>query len=286
MRKCVFLSMDSLEGFPRDDELLIPALRRVGWSASEISWHRDDVDWSQFEIAVIRSTWDYQDHQKAFQSFLEKIDKSTVRLENDIETVLWNMDKIYLKDLEKKGLGIVPTAWGSTLDKKKMVTFFEQFDCDKMVIKPTVSASANDTFLVSAGDDVIMQKIEMVSKQRSFMAQPFMDQVLAEGEFSLVFFDNEFSHAVLKRPKPGDFRVQEEYGGKNIATKPVPLLLKRAQEVLDTLNTVPLYSRVDFVRFGQDFLLMELELVEPSLYLDYDLQAPARFARALDRRMG
>ena len=285
MRQCVFLSMDSLEGFPDDDQLLIPALRQVGWHATEISWHKDDIDWNRFDIAVIRSTWDYQDHQKSFQSFLEKIDKASIHLENDLKTVLWNMDKKYLKDLENKGIKIVPTIWKTSLTPQDILTFFTRLDCEKMVIKPTVGAGAMDTFLITADDRMIFKKIETISRQRSFMAQPFMEQVLDEGEFSLVFFDNEFSHAVLKQPKSGDFRVQEEYGGKNSKAIPDPLLLNSARQVLDALDTVPLYARTDFVRAGNDFYLMELELVEPSLYLDYDTHAPARFAAALDRRM-
>lgn len=284
MRQCAFLTMDNLDGFPRDDLLLFSPMKKRGWKVQEISWHRRGVNWGQFDFTVIRSTWDYQYHLGSYRTFLETVDASATRLENPIELVKWNIEKTYLKNLADKGVRVVPTIWHLSPGSQDIRSCFDVFESDRIVAKPTVGASSHDAFLLSKEDETNLDQIKMVASERLFMFQPFMENVQQEGEFSLIFFGGEYSHTVLKKPRSGDFRVQEEHGGTNQPVVPEARLLNRALQAVASLDVRPLYARADLVRDGNDFSLMELELVEPSLYLHMDPDAPERFADVLDMR--
>jgi glutathione synthase/RimK-type ligase-like ATP-grasp enzyme len=157
----------------------------------------------------------------------------------------------------------------------------------ELVIKPVVGANADDTFrLAKTADNADLEQVVMTFANKPFMAQPFMSGIVREGEFSLFFFAGEYSHAILKSPKANDFRAQEEHGGLIQAIEAEPLLVCRAQQAAAAIAPLPLYARVDMVRTADnDFVVMELELVEPSLYLRMDPAAPERFAAAVDSWM-
>jgi hypothetical protein len=161
---------------------------------------------------------------------------------------------------------------------------FRQFGVDRIIVKPVISTNATDTFLLARQtfSNLVTQLCEKFAN-RPYVVQPFVENIQSEGEYSLFYFNNEFSHAIQKIPQPGDFRVQEEYGADIIATEPEAALLKTGNQVMQFVDPVPVYSRADFVR-GPDghFLLMELELIEPSMYLRMDAEAPRRFAEAFN----
>jgi len=284
MKKCAFLTLDERGDYVIDDEHLINPLVDLGWLVSTVSWRQTEVPWSTFDAVIIRSTWDYWDDVPGFLVVLEQIDQET-QLANSLETARWNLEKTYLADLERKGIGIVPTVWPAGVNPDSFQLFPEQLDSDDMVIKPVIGANGDRAFRVSPADPV--QRLEMISNcfsDRHAMVQKFMSSILTEGEFSLFFFEGEFSHAILKTPSDLEFRCQEEHGGNIQSIAPEPLLLERAQQTLDALDETLLYARVDFVRDdNNDFLVMELELIEPSMYLRTHPDAPMRFARAIDR---
>ena len=281
MKRCAFLSMDSLAGFECYDELLYEPLSKVGWVAEAVSWRCTDVDWNDFDAVLIRSTWDYQLDLQGFQDVLRAIDRSSARLENPIDLVMWNISKTYLRDLEARGVKIVPTLWRQGLRAEQVVAFFDELDAREIVIKPVVSANADYTFWLSRNEvDRFISELVAVFQERDFMVQPFMRGIVDEGEFSLFFFAGKYSHAILKTPQPQDFRVQEEHGGILRSVEPDSLLLARARDTLEVLDPQPLYARVDLVRVPDNFAVMELELIEPSLYFNMDLASPERFATA------
>ncbi|MCW8925075.1 MAG: hypothetical protein OQJ84_02375, partial [Xanthomonadales bacterium] len=156
---------------------------------------------------------------------------------------------------------------------------------DEIVLKPVVGANGDDAFRVSKSDPVPrLEGIAARFQDRDYMIQPFMPNIISEGEYSLFFFSGQFSHAILKTPAESEFRSQEEHGGEIRSVVPQDLLLERARQAMDTLSPAPLYARIDFIRdAANDFLVMELELIEPSLYLRMDEQAPGRFAAAIDK---
>lgn len=293
-KRCAILSMDSLEDFHAYDHLIEPYLAELGWQTETISWRAQNVNWSDFDAVIIRTPWDYQDDAAAFIQVLERIEASSAHLENAIEIVRWNIDKIYLQQLEQQGVSVVPTRWFDKLDDKLLTAeqldiMFEQLNRDQIVLKPRISANSDNTFWLhrsTAAQE--LAELNSAFAHRNFMAQPFMDSVIAEGEFSLFYFNGEYSHAILKTPKKQDFRVQEEHGGQLQSIEPEAELVKQANwciEQIASIHTMPLYARVDFVRYQESFALMEAELIEPSLYFNMDEQSPKRFAQAFVAKM-
>jgi glutathione synthase/RimK-type ligase-like ATP-grasp enzyme len=288
VRRCAFLTTDPevLDGFVTDDVLAHRPLRELGWEVEEVSWRRADVDWDRYEAVVLRSPWDYQRAPGRFFGVLESIERSQARLLNPLALVRWNLDKSYLFDLESRGVPIVPTLHGRDLDSPRLEAMFVRLGVDQVVIKPTIGANADDTFRVRRGDAVAAGAALECYARREFLAQPFLPSVLSEGEYSLFFFGGEHSHSIRKLPKQGDFRVQEEHGG-DIARVHAPReLLELGRRAIAALEWPALYARVDLLRVAGDrFGVIELELIEPSLYLRCDPEAPSRFARALDTWM-
>lgn len=286
MRQCAFLTMDRLDDFVHYDYLLNEPLAQLGWEVSDVSWRTKDVNWNQFEVVVVRSPWDYQQDPEAFMNVLQQIEDSSARLENSLELIKWNIDKTYLKDLEEKGIDIVPTEWGTQteqIEEQQLLAYFDHFDTEEIVIKPTISAGADNTYRLTA--DKAREKLNELKKvfaRRAFMVQPMMRHILNEGEFSLIYFGEEYSHTLLKTPKEADFRVQEEHGGRLKTVDPEDELRAVSDQLMTRIEPTPLYSRVDMVRKGKSFSLMELELIEPSLYFNMDPDSPRRFAQFLD----
>jgi glutathione synthase/RimK-type ligase-like ATP-grasp enzyme len=281
MKKCILLSMDNLHQLECYDRLIIEPLKQLGWHATEVSWRNKDVDWNDYDAVIIRSTWDYQEDCDAFLAVLQTIEASSALLVNPFELVQWNVSKTYLQELQRKGVMIVPTLWDSNYSKTLVQQGFEQFDCQHLIIKPCISAGSHDTFqLTEHTSEADHQQYQQLFSDRPFLLQPFMPNILTEGEYSLFYFNGDFSHAILKTPANGDFRVQEEFGGRLTNVKPEQNLVIAAQSVLAAIETPTLYTRLDFVRLNDSFALMEAELIEPSLYFNLDEHSPARFAQA------
>ncbi len=283
MRLCAFLTLDQRGDFVIDDEQAIEPLAAIGWRASTVSWRQTDIPWEDFDAVIIQSTWDYWNDVPSFLEVLAAINRKT-RLANPLDLVHWNLAKTYLIDIEAQGIGIVPTLWPDAIEPPSFRAFFKCLETDELVVKPVVGANGEDAFRVSAADST--ERLEWIAGHfvgRGCMVQRFMSQVVSEGEFSLFFFAGEFSHAILKVPASSEFRSQEERGAEiNLAT-PEDILLQRAREALSGIDPQPLYARLDFVRDDRgDFAVMELELIEPSMYLRMDPEAPARFARAIN----
>ncbi len=291
MRRCAFLTLDDPTGFVIDDALAVAPLARLGWHVESVSW-RADVDWSAFEAVIIRSPWDYHAHPDAFLSALDHIAAETLLI-NGVRTVRWNLRKTYLKELEAAGVPIVPTVWLERLAPGALPGLFDAVAAGEMVVKPVVGANASGAFRLtreSLADTDLVARVEATYADAALMAQPFVPAVVAEGEFSVFAFGGRVSHAILKTPKPLDFRVQEEHGGRITAIVPETALLAAAQAAFDAsaaaTGEAPLYARADLVRTpAGGFWTMEVELIEPALYFRMDPGAAEAFARAFDERM-
>jgi glutathione synthase/RimK-type ligase-like ATP-grasp enzyme len=283
MKSCAFLTLDDPADFVIDDELAVAPLADLGWRVSTLSWRQKKVPWSEFDAVVIRSTWDYWNDVDGFLQTLGRIHRES-RLENPFELVQWNLSKTYLRELEARDVGIVPTLWLHEPEATVLRECLEQPGLDQLVIKPQLGANGEDAFRIDSACP--LDRLERIAgrfRDRGAMVQPFMARVLSEGEFSLFYFNGDFSHAILKKPAANEFRSQEERGADILPVEPEELLLQRGGEAIAALTTLPLYARIDFVRNeNEDFLVMELELIEPSMYLRTDDNAPARFARAID----
>ncbi|NMH59894.1 ATP-grasp domain-containing protein [Alteromonas ponticola] len=286
MKKLAFLSTDNLEDFFVYDDLLVVPFAQAGWHVDTISWHRSDVNWDDYEAVIVRSTWDYQQHANAFLNALTIIEQSTARLENPFQLQRWNMHKTYLNDLQKQGITTVPTLWLPGFDKHLIAAQFDLWDTRHLIIKPTLSANADDTFKLTPAE--LEEKSEQLSSlftRREMMVQPFLDTIVEEGEYSLFYFGGEYSHAILKRPAAGDFRVQEEHGGQLSPHHADATMRQVAEQALAAMPDSALYARVDLIRCNNEWAVMELELIEPSLYFTLDAKSPQRFVDAFIARL-
>ena len=274
---------DQLKDFVADDELMIEPLRALGHAVEFVPWQSERV-WRDYDGVVIRTTWDYQNDLAHFLRVLEHLQTQTP-LANPLETVKWNADKkIYLRDIERQGAKVVPTIWQTgKIGEPLIEQWYKRLQTSEVVIKPTVGANAQDARRIKKGAEDF-DALSIIYENRSYMVQPFMTNIVSEGEFSLFYFNGLYSHAILKTPKPGDFRVQEEHGGYIQPIEPPDNLSVTGEKVLKNILPTPLYARIDFVRMGLDeFAVMELELIEPSMYLRTAEHAPHLFAEAIDR---
>jgi glutathione synthase/RimK-type ligase-like ATP-grasp enzyme len=288
MRRCAFLTTDNLDWYTVDDHLAVPAVQAAGWAVNDVSWRAPNVDWAQFDVVIIRSPWDYQDDPAGFLHCLVQINAAT-RLANPLSVVRWNLRKTYLLALQQRGVAVVPTQVGQQPTSENLARHFDAFHTTELIIKPVIGASAHDTFrlkreeVVGAGAGALTGRIAAALAGRDYLAQSFLPAILTEGEYSLFYFNGEYSHTIQKVPRPGDFRVQEEHGGMVTAVDPDETLLTVAGRALAAITPSLLYARVDLVRLPDGSLaVMELELIEPALYFRMDPDSPGRFARALN----
>jgi glutathione synthase/RimK-type ligase-like ATP-grasp enzyme len=282
--RCAYLTMEEIGNFVADSDLSIAPMAELGWEVEMLPWRRD-VDWNDYDLVYICTPWDYQHDVEAFLGVLEAIERSSARLVNSLDLVRWNLEKTYLRELELRGADIVPSIFFDRFDARRIAACFSAHNTGRIVVKPVVGANSDHIFVLTEPlpDDVI-EELEQTYERRPLFVQPFIDSVQSEGEYSLFFFGGDYSHAILKKPRPGDFRTQEEHGADILSIEAPPALVATARNVLGVVNPQPVYVRADFVRDrGERFRLMELELIEPSLYFRTDPGSARRFAKALAR---
>ncbi|MCH1414687.1 MAG: hypothetical protein L7U57_05810, partial [Glaciecola sp.] len=251
-----------------------------------ISWHANDIDWSKYDAVIVRSTWDYQEHADAFVDKLIEISKHDTVLINPLSLMQWNISKRYLQTLQTQGITIIPSVFFDSVSISDIYAQFAHFDTQEIIIKPLISANSDNTFrLDHIGLMTQAGPLSNIFSSTPCVIQPFLDSVINEGEYSLFYFNGEYSHTIKKVPKSGDFRVQEEHGGELMTVTPDELQLSAAAKVLAALPEKSLYARVDLIRNPRAlkddiWQLMEVELIEPSLYFNMDEASPERFVQA------
>jgi len=277
---------DGAPGLAPDDQTILPELGAEGIDGEAAVWSSDSVAWDSFDAVLIRSCWDYHLHIAEFRDWLARLETAGARVWNDPTIVRWNADKRYLIDLAARGVATIPTTAvvaGNSGDVEDIVA---SNGWTAFVVKPAISASGYETHLFNGPlDDADRATIARVASVRDVLVQPFVEEVRRDGELSFTFIDGEYSHAALKRATPGEFRVQTEHGGSVEAIDPPSSLVDEAACALDGFAEVPLYARVDGVVRDGSFLLMELELIEPNLFLAGAPGAARRLARAVAGRL-
>lgn len=266
----------------REDALLGEALTGLGLSFTRVAWNDDSVDWSRFRIAVIRSTWDYHENLVEFQDWLERVDTLTT-LCNPLQFVRWNMDKHYLADLSENGIPIVPSKFLEKGQPVSLPEIVEETGWKQAIFKPCVSAAARETYRVDESNIADRQAVlSSLLERESLIFQPFMQNVVSKGEDTLMVFGDTFTHAVRKTPKQGDFRVQDDHGGSVRSIEPEPEQVELALRAMKSRGFKLAYGRVDMVRDDEDrWRVMELEAIEPELWLRFCPEAARPFAAAI-----
>lgn len=260
-----------------ESHLLIHELGVLGITSELISW-RASLDWSLFDLVVIRTPWDYFLHLEEFLSWVEDVEQVT-RVLNSSRILRWNSHKKYLKELSSFGVPTVPTLWISK--NQQCDDLIDSIEWPMVVVKPAVSIGAIGALKGHSKDNHVKQHLEEEVKKGDVMIQPFLESVADFGELSLIYFNGVYSHSILKKPQKGDYRVQDAYGGTNALFEPEIEAQKIGDQVLSYLPDFSLYARVDLVKYQNQWLLMELEAIEPELFLPIAPQASVRLAKAI-----
>ncbi|HEY2748354.1 MAG TPA: hypothetical protein VGL86_27210 [Polyangia bacterium] len=250
------------------DEQGLPArFAAAGVTAEPVVWSDDRVVWSDYDAIVFRSTWDYFERIVEFRGWLHAIERHELPLYNSAALVRWNLDKCYLAELQTRGVRIVPTRFFDALTRVDLAAVVADAGWKQAILKPAVSGGAWRTHRFAAAEAAKLQpELDDLLKTTGALVQPFLDEIERVGEYSLLFFGGEFSHAVLKTPKGGDFRVQAQFGGTHRALTPPAEMRAAAERVLAALPVAPLYARIDGIERDGHFELMEVEVIEPYLY--------------------
>jgi len=284
MKRIALATSAKLPTLNDDDRLLIPALAELGLAAVPAVWDSPEMCWEEFQSVVVRSCWDYHHRREEFLAWVARLEHARVSVWNPPAVLRWNSHKGYLRDLAARGVPIVPTRWLERGTPVGLARLLRDAAWSDAVVKPAVSASAHGTWRTSfetASAD--QRQLDELLRAGDVMVQPFMSEVRDAGEWSFLFLGGRFSHAVLKRPGAGagDYRVQWEFGGTADAMVPPGNLVADAEAVMTAVPGNPLYARVDGVERDGRLVLMELELIEPHLFLGWDAGAPGRLAAAL-----
>ncbi|MES2290754.1 MAG: hypothetical protein V4530_13555 [Pseudomonadota bacterium] len=221
-------------------------------------------------------TWGYHRHLDRWYAALDAWDAAGSHFANSVSVLRWNTDKAYLVDLAARGVGVVPTIDVTMFDEDALAQARAALGTAELVIKPPVSAGSDATFRLSSTDGAPPAVVGT-----RMLVQPLMPDILEHGELSLFYLGGTLAHAIVKRPKSGDFRVQPQFGGRASAIDPPAVARAAAEAALAASGPGLLYARVDLVPDGDDFRLMEIELIEPWLYLDQARDGGAAFANAI-----
>ncbi len=269
-----------------DDRLVADALQPFGFQVVPVIWDASAPSYAVPPVVVIRSCWNYHHQPRAFLEWVAGLETQGVRVFNPRAVIAWNIDKHYLNELARRGVALPRTAWVEQSAFSDLAKLLSDHSLDAAVIKPAISLSAYKTWRTSLAEAHAHQHaFDELVRAQSVMIQSYVEAITWSGELSLIFFGSSYSHAVRKRPQAGDFRVQEDFGGTREAVIPAAHVLEQAQAIMDLVSEPLLYARVDGIDTGDQFLLMELELIDPMLFFAYDQWAPQRFAAALMRAL-
>lgn len=280
-----------IENVLQVDHLVLKALENQGLKAIRKSWDDPDFDWSSTKYALFRTTWDYFDRYVEFSEWLEKASRQTQFI-NSKKLIYWNIDKHYLQDLSNAGLNIPRTIFieqGSTETLAEAIAKAKSehgFMADAYILKPCVSGAARHTYKIGQDRIVDHESIfqELVANE-SMMLQEFQHNIVSEGEISMMVFNGEFCHAVLKIAKPGDFRVQDDFGGTVHDYSPSAEQIAFAKSMVHAAPELPIYARVDIFRDNEgNWALAELEIFEPELWFRLKPEAADMMAKNIKER--
>ena len=251
-------------------------LKAAGCRVDAVAW-TDVGDVGGYDLVMPLVAWGYHLDYPNWLGLLDRAEAEHWPMINPPALLRWNSDKAYLAELADRGVSTVPTLAVEACCDADLEEARRRFDSEWLVIKPPVSASASGTHRLGPNDDLPGD-----SAHQPMIVQPLIEEISRTGEFSLMLFDGEFSHAVVKRPKSGDFRVQPHLGGVTLPSKAPPGAERLAKQALAAAPAKATYARVDIVPDDEGTLrIMELELIEPALFLDHAPDAGAAFTRSV-----
>jgi glutathione synthase/RimK-type ligase-like ATP-grasp enzyme len=279
--KIALLTCEKLPDLTPQDRPLIAQLARHDITATAVIWDDPSINWNDFDYLVFRNTWDYFEKETEFNLWLDQIEKLGIKTLNPIAIIKQNKHKFYLREMEQQGIKILPTRF---IDKTTNLNLKELMPSHwkKAVLKPAFSAGSYLTEVFEATDiEKINTQYKTIASKKDLLLQQFMPEIQTVGETSFIFFNKKFSHAVNKKPVPGDFRIQVQFGGIYRLTHPNDELIAKAQKIVDTFTGKLLYARVDGIVIDNELHLMEVECIEPDLYFNLSEGSLERFVNAI-----
>jgi glutathione synthase/RimK-type ligase-like ATP-grasp enzyme len=270
-----------------EDRLLLTALENKGLKVDRKSWSAKNHDWTDTQFAIFRSTWDYFERLDEFIRWMGRASRTT-RLINEFRLAQWNLDKHYLLDLEQNGIPIVPTIFIKPHERTTLMDEILKSNLiNGAVLKPSISGAARHTYRLKAHNienhEAIFQRL---IKTESLMLQPFLENIIEKGEISLMVINGKYTHAVLKKAKFGDFRVQDDFGGTVHEYLPTEEEIQLAESAVAACPYHALYARVDMVwNNDNQLVLSELELIEPELFFRNNPSSADLLATAIVKHM-
>lgn len=268
----------------KDDHPAVDALTARGHVVDAVVWDDPSVDWTTYDVVILRSTWDYYLKSDAFAQWIDDLDALGVAMWNPAVTLRWNLDKIYLRELADAGVPITPTVFPTP--GTRLADVARENGWTDLVLKPRVSAAGHRTIRLTAADaDTHQPELDDLIAHGGALVQQYLPVIEADGEWSFIFLDGAYSHAARKRAAPGEFRVQFQYGGSTETGEPSDRLIMQARNVVDFVTHPWLYARVDGCEVEGQLLLMELEMLEPSLFLLQDPASPGCLADGIEARL-
>jgi glutathione synthase/RimK-type ligase-like ATP-grasp enzyme len=267
-----------------EQELLKSAFEAQGLKVDITYWDNPSYEWQQTKSVLFRTVWDYFERFDEFWEWLEQV-KTKTRLINSYELIKWNIDKHYLRDLKNNDIQVVPTYFADKGNNISLQEIANLNDWKHIVIKPAISASAFNTYKIT--NDEIEQKEQLfheLLQTHDMLVQPFFPTISELGEASLMVFGGKFTHAILKKAKAGDFRVQDDFGGTVHDYNPTQEEIKFAEKVFQSCTSLPIYGRVDIVwDSNKHIYLSELEIIEPELWIRNMPESANKIAEAVNK---
>ena len=267
----------------REDELVINALKEKNLYVVKKDWNDSIFDWETTRSILFRSTWDYFDKFELFKKWFNKT-KNKCLMINSTETIEWNIDKHYLQDLQEHQIPIPNSEFikrGSSIDLSLLM---QKKNWNEIVVKPTISGAAKNTYRLKEVEIIQFGPTwEKLIYKEDFIVQEFQNNVITEGEVAMIVIGGKFTHAVLKKAKEGDFRVQDDFGGSIAKYNPSEEMVKLAEKCTRILTPIPSYARVDIIWDNlMDLAVSELELIEPELWFRLNPNAAQKLANHVD----
>lgn len=267
----------------REDEWVINALKEKNLSVVKKDWNDSIFDWETTRSILFRSTWDYFDKFELFKKWFNKT-KNKCLMINSTETIEWNIDKHYLLDLQEHQIPIPNSEFikrGSSIDLSLLM---QKKNWNEIVVKPTISGAAKNTYRLKKEEIIQFGPTwEKLIYKEDFIVQEFQNNVITEGEVAMIVIGGKFTHAVLKKAKEGDFRVQDDFGGSIAIYNPSEEMVKLAEKCTRILTPIPSYARVDIIRDNLgELAVSELELIEPELWFRLNPNAAQKLAQHVD----
>jgi glutathione synthase/RimK-type ligase-like ATP-grasp enzyme len=286
MPTIAFASDRDHEELVEGDRMLKTYLEDLGHSVTVEVWNDEEVQWSRYDLVLIRSTWNYSSAPDSYLDWISRLESADLRLWNPPEVVRWNLHKEYLKDLRESGISVPPSFFVPEEVEVPLDKIMDEKGWDAVVLKPLIGAGGTGVERFTLDDTEDGQRhLNSLVQDRGALVQEFLPEVTQEGEWSFIFAGNQFSHAVLKTPSDDEFRVQRALGGTRHHREPPERLRRQAEDIVKKITKPYLYLRLDGIARGGRLMVLELEMIEPRLYLEGSESGVEVIGEAIDQAL-